>query len=343
MRSDRSGLKHCLEAKWRICPLSGTVRCASLGRLGTDRPGGCDAPLTEFSSRTRDERGTLARLRLAAGPVGPDQGRHCGVVPGRSCAGECGAGVGGRSGAGGQRPGRPGSRRAHGQSHVSRARLRAGRRPLVSRARAPALRGDPADGRRCSAHPGPRLDEPGIRLRLRLRPGQPVHDGQRLRDGRGAAVQVFRAWRQLHPAGQRGVRHEPGLRSVLPADHRRAYGRAPHQGPEPCGAAAGGRLCARLQPLPGQRRRGSGRSRPGLPRPGLGQADHSPGQLSAVLPAHAAARGGHCDRRHCAGGPAARAAERRRGPVGHCRSGRPAARGARAGRPVARRVRGDRQ
>ena len=47
------------------------------------------------------------------------------------------------------------------------------------------------------------LAGPRFRLRVRVRPGQPVHDGERLRDGRGAAVPVLRAHRRGHRARQR--------------------------------------------------------------------------------------------------------------------------------------------
>ncbi len=90
----------------------------------------------------------------------------------------------------------------------------------------PAVRPDPLHDRRGPAHPRPQLAQPRLRVRLRLRQGQPVHDGQRLRHGRGAAVPVLRADRHGHPARQRRRRQQPGLRPVLPADHRLRRGAA---------------------------------------------------------------------------------------------------------------------
>src|SRR5262249_12731841 len=98
----------------------------------------------------------------------------------------------------------------------------------------------------------------------------------------------LRAGRRGHPALQRGRGQQPGLRPVLPADHRFRRGAAPGAGARPHREAGGDRVHQGLQRLPRARGGRGGRARPDLPRPGLGEADHRDGQLPALLPAHAA-------------------------------------------------------
>ncbi|MFD2350105.1 penicillin acylase family protein [Nonomuraea ferruginea] len=154
------------------------------------------------------------------------------------------------------------------------ARAGAGRRrPLRRRHQAHRVR-HPAHLRE-----GPR--RPRLRLRLRLRGGQPV------RHGLVGAHPARRAVAPLRRGGDVGRRRRPGLQpgqrrvpQERPRVGRAAPGARPPGAPRPrCrGAGARGRLRGRVQPLP--ERDGRGRvARPGLPGQGLGRPHHRHGRL----------------------------------------------------------------
>ena len=189
-----------------------------------------------------------------------------------------------------------------------------------------AVRPDPLHHRRDPAHPRPRLDQPRVRLRLRLRQGQPVHDGERLRHGRGPAVPVLRADRRGYIQRGNGV-VVSNLDSDLFFQQIIDSGVVQHlaQAPQP-DREAGWKPATSRATTPTSRTSAARRGVPGpdLPRPGLGEADHAAGQLPALLPAHAA---GQQRRRHRRASPRPRRRRPGRPPAASPPPARPGPRG----------------
>ena len=69
--------------------------------------------------------------------------------------------------------------------------------------------------RRYPAHPGGQFPGAGLRRRLRLRPGQPVHAGRSVHHRRGAALALLRPQRDESELLGRSGRLQPQLRPVL--------------------------------------------------------------------------------------------------------------------------------
>ncbi|CAA9527239.1 MAG: peptidase S45, penicillin amidase, partial [uncultured Solirubrobacteraceae bacterium] len=192
----------------------------------------------------------------------------------------------------------------------------------------------PPHGARDPAHPREGLRVARLRLRLRVRAGQRLHDGRLLRHRPRGALALLRAGRQVRVPRQRDGAQQPQVRLLLQADHRREDGREADRRARPARAEGrhprgGARLRRRLQPLP---RRDPGRPdpRPRVPGPGVGQADRGDRRLPPLLPARAARLGGRGDRRHRRGAAAHAARDRRRrrgraGPVQGPRVDRPQA------------------
>jgi len=119
--------------------------------------------------------------------------------------------------------------RQHAGRHCRRGRRHGtsdrgtGGRGTGGRGRAAQRAGLPGDDRadrlRHPAHHRRRLRL--ARVRLRVRPGQrrPVHDGRRLRDGRGAAVPLLRCRRNLRSDSRRHAQRWTGTR-VRPGSTR---------------------------------------------------------------------------------------------------------------------------
>ena len=89
-----------------------------------------------------------------------------------------------------------------------------------------AQRRDPADEPRHPAHQGEVVRGAGLRLRLRVRPGQPVRDGRDVRDGRRRALPLLRPRRHLLEPRQQHRAEQPQLGLLLPAHQGRPHGRA---------------------------------------------------------------------------------------------------------------------
>ena len=169
-------------------------------------------------------------------------------------------------------------------------------------------------------HRGEELREPRLRLRLRVRRGQHLHDRRLLRHDERPALALLRPRRQK-PRG----RPEPQRRPLLPAGHRPRHRRGPGRPgaaarPAKRGAKGGRRLRQGLQQVP-REDRGREHPRPALRRRRVGAPDHRDRRLPALLRARALReqRGG--DQRHHQR-PAARGRGRRGGVRARSRGGR---------------------
>ena len=78
-----------------------------------------------------------------------------------------------------------------------------------------AERGDPPDLARDPAHQGLDLQRRGVRLRLRVRAGQPVRDRRDLRHGQRRALAVLRARRDLRQSAATGRRSTTSTRDFV--------------------------------------------------------------------------------------------------------------------------------
>ena len=111
--------------------------------------------------------------------------------------------------------------------------------PRGERRRRQAGRDDRAHQVRRPAHPRADLEGARLRLRLRLRRGQHLHDRRLLRDGERRALAVLRPGRELDVLGQRLGQQQPLLRLLLRADQRVGDRRGPDLAPAAGGPGAG--------------------------------------------------------------------------------------------------------
>ena len=170
-------------------------------------------------------------------------------------------------------------------------------------------RSHPLDVVRRPSHLGDHLLRRRRGLRLRVRPRQHLHNCERLRHGRRAALPLLRAARDVRDAPQRDHRQQHRLGLLLPADHRledhrQAGGPAPAVRAGAAGQADGRRIREGLQPLPAQRRRLARGPRPALSRQALGAPDHHCRGVSPHLPSRRARKRRHRHAGNSGGGAA---------------------------------------
>ena len=180
------------------------------------------------------------------------------------------------------------------------------RRPRPAHPRPGRRRGsqrrDPPHLARDPAHQGEVLRGAGLRLRLRVRPGQPLRDGRDLRHGQRRALALLRprdAYASRGNSTQPNNLNSDFFFQRIKDDRvvERLIAQPPPQGPLPrdprraCAATSAG-----YNALPARHRRRPA-ARPALPRQGVGAADHRDRRLPALLPAGAAGQLGRGDRR----------------------------------------------